>query len=61
MEIKIRKSTEIIMGKNDKLYHFCPFCGEKLEEAWQNTQNYDDSNPVRICNPCDTAWIWHIY
>ena len=58
---KITKKNEIHKQKGDRLYKFCPFCGNALEDAWQTILNYDDSNPVRICPSCDTAWIWHIY
>ena len=58
--IKITKSTEIQMGKDARVFNYCPFCGTELEYAWQHIRE-DDANPVRICNDCDTAWIWHIY
>ena len=59
--VKITKSHEVYKQKGEKLYTYCPFCGNELEHAWQSTQNHDDSNPVRICHKCDTAWIWRIY
>jgi len=52
--------TEIMMKRGDRLYEFCPYCGRKLASTWQNV-GQDDSNPVRICQRCDTSWIWRLY
>ena len=55
----VKAKTEITMRLHqDKLYSFCPYCGAELKQLWQPTQLYDDSNHVRHCGKCDTAWIW---
>jgi len=59
--VKVRKSNEIYKSKDEPMFENCPYCGGGLECTWQQTQNYDDSNPVRICHKCDTAWIWQVY
>jgi len=57
---KTKCGNEVLMRREGKLYVFCPFCGKELLSAWQNV-GQDDSNPVRFCRGCDTAWIWQIY
>ena len=61
MNIRIKKTNEIVMPKNAPILEECSKCSGELEHAWQSTQNYDDSNPVRICHACDTAYIWKKY
>jgi len=54
----LKAKTEIQMRGIDSLYTFCPHCGKELIQTFQPTQNYDDSNHVRMCEKCDIAWIW---
>ena len=59
MQEALKAKNEVKFNLDDvHLFEYCPKCGKPLTHAWQQTRNYDDSNPVRYCNPCDTAWIW---
>lgn len=55
----VKAKTEIRMnlGK-DPLFGVCPLCGREVKHLWQPGRYEDDSNPVRMCQSCDTAWIW---
>ncbi len=55
--VKMKTETYLTLHV-DKMFGFCPYCGKKLKEAWQPTQTYDESNHVRYCPDCDTAWVW---
>ena len=56
----LKAKTEIIMNwHRDKIFDNCPECGEECIKTFQiSALNYDDSNPVRMCQKCDIAWIW---
>ena len=56
-ELRKTKNEIIMRWREDKIYKYCPFCGNELTPAWEHICE-DDSNPVRMCPKCGIAWIW---
>ena len=58
METLKAKREKIMSLSKDKLFDNCPNCKAEVIKTWQPGRYEDDSNPVRYCQSCDTAWIW---